>query len=54
MAAFFVTFGGVCVHFQTLSLCAEVGLSCKKYFFIKILQGILCAIFAYILTFFLK
>lgn len=52
LAAFFCSFGGVCVHFQTLSLCAEAGIPCKKHFYTKIIQGILAAIFAYSLTFF--
>ena len=52
LSAFFCSFGGVCVHFQTAALCAEAGIPCKKHFFTKLFQGVLSAIFAYSLTFF--
>ena len=52
LAAFFVSFGGACVHAQISALCTLCGLSCKKHFISKLFIGVLSAIFAYSLTFF--
>ena len=39
--------GGLSVHFQTLSITAPLGIKCKKYFLGKALHGVLAAIFTY-------
>jgi hypothetical protein len=45
-SAFFVGWSGLCVHFQVISLCERVSFSFKRYFILKFLQGIICALIA--------
>ncbi len=35
-------FGGVCVHFQTYAVCEGLPLNKKRFFFFKLVHGILC------------
>ena len=44
LASFFLGWSGLCVHTQVIALCDRTDLSFKKYFIIKLLQGILCAL----------
>jgi hypothetical protein len=48
LCAFFIGWSGLCVHFQVISLCERVNFSFKRYFILKFLQGIICAILAFI------
>ena len=43
-----VGWSGLSVHFQIISLCDGLGLSFKKYFIFKALQGILTAAISYL------
>lgn len=46
MAAFFMGWGGLCVHFQAMSLWRNVGLQPKNYFLSKLLHGSISALTA--------
>lgn len=46
--AFLVGWSGLCVHFQIISLCDGVSLSYRRYFILKVLQGLICAALAYV------
>ena len=46
LAAFFVTFGGGCVLTQQLSFLSRAGVKPLPFLFVKLLQGILAALFA--------
>lgn len=48
LAAFMVGFGGLSVHFQTLSLIADRDIKSTPQFFGRVLSAILAAVFAYI------
>ena len=48
-AAFFIGWSGLCVHFQIMSICENAELSFKKYFIFKALQGIVCALLAFVI-----
>lgn len=48
LCAFLLGFGGFSVLFQVYSMLSKTDLSMKKYFFGKLLQGILAAIYTYI------
>ncbi len=52
-AAFFTSFGGLCVQAQVASLCFDAGLSPKRHFIGKLLHGALAAVFVLFLTFFI-
>lgn len=45
-AAFLLGWGGLCVHLQTLSILRTTGISTKRYFSGKFLQGLLSAVLA--------
>ncbi len=45
--AFFIGWSGLCVHFQVISLSDCDGLSFKRYFILKALQGLICAALAW-------
>ncbi len=47
--AFAVGFGGICVHFQIFAALGEVKVSKVLFFFFRILQGLLTALFAHIM-----
>ena len=49
LCAFLLGFGGFSVLFQVYSMLSKTDLSMKKYFFGKLLQGILAAFYTYIL-----
>lgn len=51
--AFAVGFGGLSVHFQIFSSYSEIGINKLKFVLCRIIQGILTAIFTYILFIFL-
>ena len=42
-------FGGICVHFQIFAALGEVKVSKVLFFFFRILQGLLTALFAHIM-----
>ena len=44
LCAFFIGWSGLCVHFQVIALCEKVNFSFKRYFLLKFLQGIICAL----------
>ncbi len=44
LTAFYVGWSGLSVHFQTIALCDGCGLSFKRYFLLKAIQGTLCAV----------
>ena len=46
LAAFFTSWGGLCVHLQAMSLWQPLGLHPKGYFFSKLLHGLIAALFA--------
>lgn len=46
LAAFFTSWGGLCVHLQAMSLWQPLGLHPKGYFFSKLLHGLISALFA--------
>lgn len=46
--AFFIGWSGICVHFQVISLCDCEDLSFKRYFLLKLLQGIICTAIVWI------
>ena len=46
LAAFFTSWGGLCVHLQAMSLWQPLGLHPKGYFFSKLLHGLMAALFA--------
>ena len=46
LASFFMGWGGLCVHFQAMSLWQRAGLHPKGYFIAKLLHGVLSAFFA--------
>lgn len=48
-AAFFLGFGGLCVHFQIISLLNDIKIKYIKFFLFRVLQGLLAALFSYIL-----
>lgn len=50
LAAFFTSWGGLCVHLQAMSLWQPLGLHPKGYFFSKLLHGLIAAQFAAALT----
>ena len=50
LAAFFTSWGGLCVHLQAMSLWQPLGLHPKGYFFSKLLHGLIAALFAAALT----
>lgn len=50
LAAFFTSWGGLCVHLQAMSLWQPLGLHPKGYFFSKLLHGLMAALFAAALT----
>lgn len=47
LCAFFIGWSGLCVHFQVIALCEKVNFSFKRYFLLKFLQGIICALLAF-------
>lgn len=49
LCAFLLGFGGISVLLQVLSISSKSDLSIKKYFFGKLLQGIIASVFTYIL-----
>lgn len=49
LCAFLLGFGGLSVLLQVLSIISKSDLSIKKYFFGKLLQGIIAALYTYIL-----
>ncbi len=49
LTAFATGFSGLSVHLQALSFLEGTGLSCRRYFIMKLLQGILTAIFCAII-----
>lgn len=49
LAAFFVGWSGLCIHFQVMALCDGVDFSFFRYFFLKALQGIICALLSLLL-----
>lgn len=51
LAAFFMGWGGLCVHFQAAALWQQVGLSPKGYYSAKLLQGCLSAGMAWLLQY---
>ena len=46
-AAFFMSWGGVCVHFQAMSFWRKAGLMPKGYYFAKLLHAFISALLAY-------
>jgi hypothetical protein len=42
-----VGWSGLSVHFQIISLCDGYGLSFKRYFILKMLQGLICALISF-------
>ena len=46
LAAFFTSWGGLCVHLQAMSLWQPMGLHPRGYFFSKLLHGLIAALFA--------
>ena len=46
LAAFFTSWGGLCVHLQAMSLWQPLGLHPKGYYFSKLLHGLISALFA--------
>ena len=46
LAAFAVGFGGVCVHFQVFAALGKLDVSKPLFFLMRIIQGILTALFA--------
>lgn len=48
-AAFFLGFGGFCVHFQVMSLLGNIDIKYIKFLLFRVLQGLIAAIFTYIL-----
>ncbi len=48
ITAFAVGWSGLSVHFQVISICEGLGLSLGRYFFSKLLQGVLNALFVWI------
>lgn len=50
LAAFFTSWGGLCVHLQAMSLWQPLGLHPRGYFFSKLLHGLIAALFAAALT----
>lgn len=46
LAAFFTSWGGLCVHLQAMSLWQPLGFHPKGYFFSKLLHGLFSALFA--------
>ena len=51
--AFFVGWSGLSVHFQIISLCDGYDLSYKKYFIIKLAQGIVCLLLTLLVFYFI-
>ena len=49
LCAFLLGFGGISVLLQVLSIVSKSDLSIKKYIYGKLLQGIIAAIYTYIL-----
>lgn len=45
---FFIGWSGLSVHFQIISLCDGYGLSFKKYFIYKTIQGAICCLIAWV------
>ncbi len=54
LSGFCVGFGGICVHLQTFAVCEGFNLNKKKFFLFKLLQGILCGIFSFIIISLMK
>ena len=48
VAAFTLSWGGLCIHFQTMAVLQSAGLNTKERLEGKLLQGVLSAIFAYV------
>lgn len=48
LCAFFIGWSGLCVHFQVISICERVNFSFKRYFILKFLQGLICALLSFI------
>lgn len=42
VCSFLIGWSGLCVHFQVISLCDGVNVSYRKYFILKVIQGIIC------------
>ncbi len=54
LSAFLLGFGGMSVHFQTLGVIEKSGLSPKKYFLGKLMQGFFGALYAFAASFFVS
>lgn len=48
ICAFFIGWSGTCVHFQVIALCEQASISFRRYFFLKALQGVICAALAFV------
>lgn len=48
LTGFCIGFGGICVHSQIFSVCEGYPLNKSRFFIFKTVQGIFCAIFAYV------
>lgn len=49
ICSFLSGWSGLCVHFQVISLCEDIDISFKKYFLFKALQGVICALLAFVI-----
>ena len=47
VCAFFLGWSGLSIHFQIIAMCDGYGLSFKRFFFTKLMQGLLCAALAF-------
>lgn len=52
-AAFYISFGGLCVSAQVVALCHDAHLSARRHFIGKLIHGALAAVFVLFLTFFI-
>ena len=48
LSAFFIGWSGLSVILQSISVCTQKGISCKKFAAAKLFQGVLCAFFTFI------
>lgn len=49
VCAFFLGWSGLSIHFQIIAMCDGYGLSFKRFFFTKLMQGLLCAALAFVI-----
>ena len=54
VTSFVIGFGGICVHFQIFSILKDIGVNKGLFFFVRIIQGITCAVTTYILLIFIE